>query len=153
MGDIIKGWISRNSLILVYTIHPPTVHVWTKFQLCRPYSSWEKCAKNVSKKKVYKHTNIFTEKTKTISSLYTLYSGGIIKHWVYCEYYFNGISLLFYRSVSIFLRSLKPTVAQLLSLSWDNTVNNQSTECTVSTTLMASLLFCSTAVWASSSGP
>ena len=36
----IKGQISSRSLILVYTIHPPTVHVCTKFQPSRPHNSW-----------------------------------------------------------------------------------------------------------------
>ena len=45
-NEEIKGQISSNSLILIYTIHPPMVHVCTKFQLCRPHSSWEKCDKN-----------------------------------------------------------------------------------------------------------
>ena len=35
-NEKIKGQISSNSLILVYTIHPPTVHVCTKFQPSRP---------------------------------------------------------------------------------------------------------------------
>ena len=39
----IKGQISSSSLILVYTIHPPTVQVWSKFQPSRPHSSWQKC--------------------------------------------------------------------------------------------------------------
>ena len=39
----IKGWISSRSLILVYMIHLPTVHVCTKFQSSRPHSSREKC--------------------------------------------------------------------------------------------------------------
>ena len=38
----IKGWISSRSLILVYMIHLPTVHVCTKLQSPRPHSSWEK---------------------------------------------------------------------------------------------------------------
>ena len=42
----IKGWISSSSLILVYMIHLPTVHVCTLFfQSSRPHSSWEKCDK------------------------------------------------------------------------------------------------------------
>ena len=32
-----KRRISSSSLILVYTMHPPTVHVCTKFQLSRPH--------------------------------------------------------------------------------------------------------------------
>ena len=43
----IKEWISSSSLILVYTIHPPTVHVCTKFQPSRPHSSWEQCDKQL----------------------------------------------------------------------------------------------------------
>ena len=43
----IKEQISSRSLILVYTIHIPTVHVCTKFQLHSPHSSWEKCDENV----------------------------------------------------------------------------------------------------------
>ena len=73
----IKRLINRNSLILVYTIQTPTVHVYTKFQLCRPYSSWEKCDEKFSQKRLHTHTNIFTEKAKTIYPLYTLYTGGI----------------------------------------------------------------------------
>ena len=34
-----KGRISNSSLILVYTIHPSTVHVCTEFQPSRPHSS------------------------------------------------------------------------------------------------------------------
>ena len=42
----LKKQISSSSLILVYTIHPPIVHVCNKFQPCRPHSSSEKCDKN-----------------------------------------------------------------------------------------------------------
>ena len=42
-NEEIKWWISSSSLIPVYMIHLPTVHVWTKFQSSRPYSSWETC--------------------------------------------------------------------------------------------------------------
>ena len=42
----IKGQICSSHLILVYTIHPPFVHVCTKFQPSRPQSSWEKCEEN-----------------------------------------------------------------------------------------------------------
>ena len=38
-----NGRISSSSLIPVYTMHLPTVHVCTKFQPSRPYSSWENC--------------------------------------------------------------------------------------------------------------
>ena len=41
-NEEIKWWISSSSLIPVYTIHLPTVHVCTKFQSSRPHSSWEK---------------------------------------------------------------------------------------------------------------
>ena len=41
----IKGQIC-SSLIPLYTIHPPTVHMCYKFQSSRPHSSWEKCDKN-----------------------------------------------------------------------------------------------------------
>ena len=41
----IKRQICSSRLILVYTIHLPTVHVCTKFQPSRPHSSWEKCNK------------------------------------------------------------------------------------------------------------
>ena len=44
-NEEIKGWISSSSLIPVYMIHLPTVHVCTKFQSSRPYSSREKCDK------------------------------------------------------------------------------------------------------------
>ena len=39
----ITGQIRSSSLILVYTIHLPTVHVCTKFQSSKLHSSWEKC--------------------------------------------------------------------------------------------------------------
>ena len=42
-NEEIKEWISNSSLIPVYTIHLPTVHMCTKFQSSRPHSSWEKC--------------------------------------------------------------------------------------------------------------
>ena len=45
-NEEIKGRISISSLTFVYTKHSPTVNVCTKFQLCRPYSSWEKCDDN-----------------------------------------------------------------------------------------------------------
>ena len=41
-NEEIKGRISSSSLILVYMIHLPTVHVCTNFQSSRPHSSWEK---------------------------------------------------------------------------------------------------------------
>ena len=41
-NEEIKGWISSNSLILVYMIHLPTVHVCSNFQPSRPHSSREK---------------------------------------------------------------------------------------------------------------
>ena len=40
-----KGMNKSSSLIVVYTIHLPTVHVCTKFQSSRPDSSSEKCDK------------------------------------------------------------------------------------------------------------
>ena len=42
-----KNEVTSSSLILVYTIHPPIVHVYNKFQPSRPHSSLEKCDKNV----------------------------------------------------------------------------------------------------------
>ena len=42
-NEEIKGWIGSSSLIPVYMIHLPTVHVCTKFQSSRPHSSQEKC--------------------------------------------------------------------------------------------------------------
>ena len=42
-NEEIKGQISSSSLIPVYMIHLPTVHVCTKFQSSRPHSSWGKC--------------------------------------------------------------------------------------------------------------
>ena len=33
----------RSSMILVYMIHPPAVHMCTKFQPSMPHSSCEKC--------------------------------------------------------------------------------------------------------------
>ena len=45
-NEEIKGWISSSSLIRVYMIHLPTVHMCTKFQSSRPHSSWVKVTKN-----------------------------------------------------------------------------------------------------------
>ena len=42
-NEEIKGQISQSSLIPVYTIHLPTVHMYTKFQPSRPHISSEKC--------------------------------------------------------------------------------------------------------------
>ena len=42
-NEEIKGWISSSSLILVYMIHLPTLHVCTNFQSSRSHSSREKC--------------------------------------------------------------------------------------------------------------
>ena len=39
----IKGWISSSSLILIYIIYLPTVHVCTNFQSSGPHRSGEKC--------------------------------------------------------------------------------------------------------------
>ena len=54
----ITGFNSRSygslALIQVYTIHQPTVHVCSRFQLCNTYSSWEKCDKNFSLMSNYK---------------------------------------------------------------------------------------------------
>ena len=44
-NEEIKGWISSSSLILVYMIHLPTVHVRTNFQSSGPHSSREKWRK------------------------------------------------------------------------------------------------------------
>ena len=44
-NEEIKGWISSSSLIPVYMIHLPSVHMCTKFQSSRPYSAWEMCDK------------------------------------------------------------------------------------------------------------
>ena len=45
-NEEIQGQISSSSLIPVYTIHPPNVHMCTKSQPYRPHSSWEKCDEN-----------------------------------------------------------------------------------------------------------
>ena len=44
-NEEIKGQISSSSMIPVYMIHLPTVHMWTMVQPSRPYSFWEKCDK------------------------------------------------------------------------------------------------------------
>ena len=44
-NEKVKGQISSSSLIPVYTIYMPTVHVCTKFQSSTSHSSWEKCDK------------------------------------------------------------------------------------------------------------
>ena len=63
-----KRWISSSSLIAVYTIHPPIVHVCTKFHLSRThmYSSWKKCYKNFNVGKLERKKN--EEIKKRISS-------------------------------------------------------------------------------------
>ena len=43
-----KGMNNSSSLIQVYTIHPPIVHVCTKFQPQGLNSSWEKCDEKFS---------------------------------------------------------------------------------------------------------
>ena len=53
----IKGRIRSSSLIPVYTIHLPTVHVCTKFQTSRPHSSWEKCDKKLQCLKIGEKEN------------------------------------------------------------------------------------------------
>ena len=42
-NEKIKGMNKSSSMIPVYTIHPPIVHVCNKFQPSRPHSSGEKC--------------------------------------------------------------------------------------------------------------
>ena len=42
-NEEIKEWLSSSTLIPVYMIHLPTIHVCTKFQSSRPHSSREKC--------------------------------------------------------------------------------------------------------------
>ena len=42
-NEEIKGWINSKSLILIYMIYLPTVHVYTNFQSSRLHSSGEKC--------------------------------------------------------------------------------------------------------------
>ena len=44
-NEEINGGINSSSLIPIYMIHLPTVHVCTKFQSSRPHSSREKCDK------------------------------------------------------------------------------------------------------------
>ena len=44
-NEELKGRISSSSLILIYMIHLPTLHVCTKFQSSRSHSSREKCDK------------------------------------------------------------------------------------------------------------
>ena len=56
-NEEIKGQISSSSLIPVYTIHLPTVHVCTKFQSSRPNSSWGKCDENFNVWKLERKKN------------------------------------------------------------------------------------------------
>ena len=53
----------NSSLIPVYTIHLPTVHVRTKFQPSRPHSSWEKCDEKISMFENWKLERKKNEKT------------------------------------------------------------------------------------------
>ena len=75
------GIISRRRLILSYTIQEVIPNVCTTFQNPRFSSSWE--IFDEKKKFTHTHTNIVTEKTKTIYPLYTSYRGGgiIILSW------------------------------------------------------------------------
>ena len=41
-NEEIKEWINSSILTPVYGIHPPTDHMCTNFQFCRPHSSQEK---------------------------------------------------------------------------------------------------------------
>ena len=74
----IQGMISRRRLILPYTIQQVIPKICTTFQNPRFTSSCE--IFDEKKRFTYKHThtNIVTEKTKTIYQLYTSYTGGII---------------------------------------------------------------------------
>ena len=47
-NEEIKGQIRSSSLIPVYMMHLPIVHVYNKFQSSRPHSSGEKCDENFS---------------------------------------------------------------------------------------------------------
>ena len=70
----IKGQISRSSLISVYTIHLPIVHVCTKFQSSRPYSSWEKCGEKFNVWKLERKTNEEINGQISRSSLIPVYT-------------------------------------------------------------------------------
>ena len=82
------GIISRRRLILSYTIQQVIPNFCTKFQNPRFSSSWE-----IFDEKVYTHThtNIVSEKTKTIYPQFT------VKREIFASSNFRGIS----RSVSI----------------------------------------------------
>ena len=61
INEEIKRRICSSSLIQVYTIHLPTVHVCTKFQSSRPHSSWEKCDEKFSFQRVRNDNHRMTE--------------------------------------------------------------------------------------------
>ena len=87
----IKGHISSSSLIPVYTIHLPTVHVCTKFQPSRPHSSWEKCDKKIY---VWKFERKKKEKLKgRIRAATWFWETRYIHHFSTCVTSFNLLGL------------------------------------------------------------
>ena len=67
-NEEIQGRITSSSLIPVYTIHLPTVHMCTKFQPSRPHSSWEKCDEK------FYYLKIERKKHESSSSLIPVYT-------------------------------------------------------------------------------
>ena len=72
-NEEIKGRISSSSLILVYMIHLPTVHVCTMFQSSRPHSSREKCDKKFQCWKLERKKNEEIKERISSSSLIPVY--------------------------------------------------------------------------------
>ena len=72
-NEEIKGWISSSSLIPVYMIHLPTVHICTKFKSSRPQRSWEKCDKIFQCWKLEKKRNEEIMRWISSSSLIPVY--------------------------------------------------------------------------------
>ena len=60
--------------------------------------------KSLTEKKVYRQTNIRTEKAKTIYPLYTSYTGGIIKEMICCNVpvHLIGAFVFTYAKIQVF---------------------------------------------------
>ena len=72
--------ISSSSLISVYIIYASIVHMYTKFQLSRPHSSWEKCDKNC---------NVWSLEWKKYEKIKGLVSGS---YWFWYTRYIHPMS-------------------------------------------------------------
>ena len=92
--------INTSSPIQLHMIHQPTVHVWTKFQLCRPLNPWEKRDEFYYIWKLYRGYLLFlgeyqiyfiecVEKISSFTSVYWMISLSFFSdmHWFHCLVY------------------------------------------------------------------